>query len=155
MPLVIPWGPCGRFRADFRTVSAIHNEDLVRVVVRFLPKVDVIKLGRVLITKKQACVAVAVIGVRRHDIDIELEGFQLEIIDERDVVGTSMRRFVGAGFRVLTVNMTAICGLDLPRIFLGRPPTSRTIFKICFIDDGPLLGSNGFQLNGWHREKGE
>ena len=82
VPLVIPRGPWGRFGTYFCAVGPIHDKDLVRMVVHFLTKVDVIKLGGVLITKKQACVTVAVIRVRRLDIDVELEGFQLEIIDE-------------------------------------------------------------------------
>ena len=136
-------------------VGPIHDKDLIRVVVHFLTNVDVIKLGGVLITKKQACVAVAVIRVRRLDIDIELEGFQLEIIDERDVVGTTVRRFVGAGFRVLTVNMAALCGFDLPRVFLGRAPTIRALFKIRFIHDGPFFGENCFRMNDWPRKDGK
>ena len=52
VPLRVPVGTIRGLSGNLYTWSVFHDEDLIRVIIRFLAKVNVIKVGRVLITKE-------------------------------------------------------------------------------------------------------
>src|SRR5438045_1681783 len=67
VPLVVPRSARRGLGRDLLPVGAVDDEDLVGVVVGLLGDVDVVEVGRVLVAKEQAHVAVgAVLAGAEH-----------------------------------------------------------------------------------------
>ena len=120
--------------------DGVDDEDLVCVRIRLLAEVDVVEVGRVLVTEEQAGVAVAVVGVRAQDFHVELEIAQHDVLQQRNVVRAAVRRVVIAAFLELAVNVLAVGLFHLPRLGVGRFPAVGAVLKVLADHQRKVLG---------------
>ena len=99
------------------------------MMVRLLAQMHIVEMRRILVAEHETNVPVAVVLMRAQYVRIQHEVTDVDIFQQRDVVRTTMRRFVLAALLELAVDMPLVSRFDLPSLRVRRLPVLWTILE--------------------------
>ena len=139
---VFPWNPLLGKNEVFPG-SLIDDEDLARVRVGLFAKVEVIKVGRILVIEEEAEVTMPSRGLGGLDPGGENEGAHDFVLEQSNAVGATKGGAISGDSEEL-VDLVAIHGGEFPLTIIGGLPCAGIFGEVFLVDYGEFF----FGLNG-------